>query len=468
MRLAFACPFYGPTYPAVGFGQRANFANAAAKGHVWEDDYSSNGMQHREACVEMLRKTAEDESVDAVVWTEHDVVLPPTAVERMAEVMESTGADIVTGIVFRRCPPHSPMVTTLDPVTRERYEGFKAHPSAKMRELATDWTFEEFNERNFITIQRVDPKGEPFEVTGGASMGCLLIRRSAAQALQGMPDLFAAEKHLSIDNQFFRHAIQKAGLKVWCAPDVLCGHLGDPEVVGMVDWRKAVDEIIAKVEAFKAQQNPDIERYGLLTRLADKYGSDKGSSFHAFTGIYEGYLDPIRRDVRRVLEVGVWHGASLRMWRDYFPEAHVYGIDIEAKELGEERITTLVADQADRDHLWAATRAGGGCDLIVDDGGHTMEQQQVSLAALFPCVLPGGYYILEDLHTSLMFPGWGIDEDRNNTTLGMVERFIAHGVFASRYMTTEEMSFLTDHVAECRIFRGRSPLSLTAVLGKKG
>lgn len=297
-------------------------------------------------------------------------------------------------------------------------------------------------------------------------MGCLLIKRSAAQALQGLPELFAAEKHLSIDNQFFRHAIQKRGLKVWCAPDVLCGHLGDPEVIGARDWRKAVDEIIAKVEAHKAAQNPDIERYGLLTRLADKYGSDKGSSFHAFTGIYEGYLDPIRHDVRRVLEIGVWQGASLRMWRDYFPEAEVYGIDIEPKELGEAHIETFVADQADREQL-RATKIPSPFGLIVDDGGHTMEQQQVSLAALFPHVRPGGYYILEDLHTSLMFPGWGIHEDRGNSTLAMIEQFIAHGVIRSRHMTEAEMAFLTNKIADCRIFKGKSPLSLTCVMRKR-
>lgn len=475
MRLAFACPFYGPTYPSVGFGQRASTMNAASSGHVWEDDYSTNGMQHREACETMLRKVAEDERLDAVAWTEHDVVLPPHAFERMAEVMEQTGADIVTGILFRRSPPHSPIVTTLEKVDREKYESFKQHPSAKMRELATDWSYEEFNERNFITIQKVDPKGEPFEVTGSASMGCLLIRRSAAQALQGLPELFAAEKHLSIDSQFFRHAIQKRGLKVVCAPDVLCGHLGDPQIIGASDWRKAVDEIIEKCEALKCARDPDIPQYGVLTRLANKHGSDKGSMCHQFTDFYEGFLSPIRSSVRKVLEVGVWQGASLKMWRDYFPSATIFGLDTDdCRQLDEKRIRTFVGDQSDRKRLWGLFGSPpeglptADFDLIVDDGGHHMDQQQVSLGALFPHVRPGGYYILEDLHTSLMYPGWGIKDDRSNTTLAMIEGFIAHGEMRSCHMTFDEQEYLSEEIAECRIFKGRSPLSLTCVMRKRG
>jgi hypothetical protein len=462
MKYAWACPYYGPTYPDVGFGQRANIANAGAAGHVMEDDYSTKGMQHREACETMLRRAAEDERIEAVVWTEHDVVLPPHAVERMAAVMEQTHADIVTGIVFRRCPPYSPMVTNLERVTAEQHERLKVHPSAKMRELANAWTLEEMNERNLITIPRVDPKAEPFPVDA-ASMGCLLISRRAARAIFDIPNLFAAEAHLSIDNVFFMHA-RRRGLLTVCAPDVLCGHLGDPEVVGLADWHKCVNEIIAKCELLKLERDPDIPHYGTLTRLANKYGSDKGSGCHQFTDIYEGFLGPIRHEVRRVLEIGVWQGASLRMWRDFFPQAVVHGIDIEEKVLNEDRISTFVMDQADRAQL---AQVEGLYDLIVDDGGHFMDQQQVSLAALFPHVRPGGFYVLEDLHTSLMYPGWGIDAERGNTSLAMVEQFVSQGVMVSKHMSTDEMLYLTEQVGDCWVFRGKSPLSLTCVMRRR-
>lgn len=470
MRLAFACPFYGPTYPAVGFGQRANIANAAAKGHVWEDDYSTNGMQHREACQTMLRKGAEDERLDALFWTEHDIVLPPRGVERLVAVLEETDADIVTGVVFRRCPPYSPMVSRLVKLTHEQYERVKTHNSAKMRELAAAWTFEEFNERNLITLSGIAPAG-PAVPVDSASMGCFLIRRTALEKLKDVPGLFDAEQHFSIDNQFFRHAVQKQGLKLLCAQDVLCGHLGDPEIIGVNDWHRAVNEIVEKVEEYKANTDPDIPQHGVLTRLARKHGTDKGPSCHHFTDIYEAFLSPLRKSARNVLEIGVWKGASLRMWRDYFPDAHVHGWDIAGVDLGDEsHISVQVVDQCNREQLILAARSAGVLryDLIVDDGGHHMDQQQTSLAVLFNWLRPGGIYILEDLHTSLMYPGWGIAEDRGNTTLQMIERFISEGVMVSKHMTMDEMAYLTGQVAECRIFRGKSPLSLTCVMVKRG
>lgn len=62
-----------------------------------------------------------------------------------------------------------------------------------------------------------------------------------------------------------------------------------------------------------------------LTELGRKYGTDKVA--HGFTDIYGALLDRDRGQVQRVLEVGVYYGASLTMWRDYFQNANVVGVD---------------------------------------------------------------------------------------------------------------------------------------------
>jgi hypothetical protein len=139
-----------------------------------------------------------------------------------------------------------------------------------------------------------------------------------------------------------------------------------------------------------------------LTSLGLMHQTDKVE--HGFCAFYHTHLDPIRQDVRKVLEIGIARGASLRMWRDYFPNATIHGFDqnVLADPLPD-RVHLHQGDQANRDSLGRLLEAtGSDFDLIVDDGGHTMEQQQVSLGVLFPHLRPGGLYGLEDLHTSFM------------------------------------------------------------------
>jgi GT2 family glycosyltransferase len=245
MRLAFACPFYGPTYPMVTFGQLTTVMDTAAAGHVWVDNYSTNGMQHREACQRMLGVASGDDRIDALVWTEHDVVLPPGGVKRLIEALEQTPeADIVTGIVFRRSAPHSPMVCYNEVPTREQYERMKQNPSKQVREFASAHTYEELCDRWFMSISKIDSTEPPFPVDS-ASMGALVMRRRALEKVVDVPDLFDAEEHVSIDTKFFMRCRDR-GVKTYCVPNVLCGHLADPQVVTINEWIACVKQIIEK------------------------------------------------------------------------------------------------------------------------------------------------------------------------------------------------------------------------------
>lgn len=204
-----------------------------------------------------------------------------------------------------------------------------------------------------------------------------------------------------------------------------------------------------------------------LTRLADRYGSDKGSHVHGYTAIMEGFLRGRRSSARKVLEIGVFRGASLKMWRDYFPAAIVVGVDTDPNTLatvvGEDRIETHMADQANRAELSRAVGAEP-YDLIVDDGGHRMEQQQVSLGFLFQHVSPGGFYMIEDLHTSFD-PRWGSTE--GTSTADVVSALMAGTGVTSEHMTEAEREYLMARLDECWLFKGRGPFSLLAVLRKK-
>lgn len=485
MKLAFACPYYGNTPPVVGQSQRAAIMNAAAQGHEWVADYSTEGLQHRYACESMSNRAAKDESIDAVMWTEHDVVLPPFAVLQLIKAMEETpDADMVTGILFRRCEPYNPIVSFRAPLSREEHAQMLEHvdtcPDPRLKKVLRELTYEEMARDMLSPLRALDTSAPPFQCAS-TSFGAVLFKRSVFETMTKDPELFAvdARGNFSIDTAFFLRC-EKAGLKLYCAPAVLCGHLTDPEVIGPDQFRRHLVGQIEKAEAARTaeirKEHPEARIYGELTRLANEYGTDKGTAQHLpgsrwadwthnYTPFYEAVLLPTRLSTKRVMELGVWRGSSLKMWRDFFPRALVYGIDNDPSQvegdLGE-RIAVLQADQAKRDQLRAVI--DGEFDLIVDDGGHSMEQQQVSLAALFPYVKPGGYYICEDLHSSFLGPEFGVNATGSNSTMHLLERMSEGPEWTSEYMTEDEMRYLRENV-EVVWIHGKK--SLTAVLRKK-
>lgn len=149
---------------------------------------------------------------------------------------------------------------------------------------------------------------------------------------------------------------------------------------------------------------------GNLDALAVLYGTDKALGRHGYTPYYARHLDQRRHTVRQVLEIGIGGkpyddpysgGSSLRMWRSFFPNATVYGLDIHKKILeNEPRIVVLQGDQSDPDSLERAVASCPAFDLIVDDGSHIASHITTAFNVLFPKLRAGGIYAIEDLHTA--------------------------------------------------------------------
>jgi hypothetical protein len=119
------------------------------------------------------------------------------------------------------------------------------------------------------------------------------------------------------------------------------------------------------------------------------------------------YFGPYHRHLGRyvgrpvtVLEIGVYSGGSLRMWRDYFgSQAHVYGVDIEpeCRQHTDERIDVVIGDQSDP-AFWAESLAAlPELDVVIDDGGHEPQHQIPTFEAVLGHIRRGGTYICEDL-----------------------------------------------------------------------
>lgn len=137
-----------------------------------------------------------------------------------------------------------------------------------------------------------------------------------------------------------------------------------------------------------------------LEAIGRRHGTDKGSN--DYLRHYERWLRPLREAPIVILEIGVAEGGSLRMWRDYFSAARIVGIDdrAECAAQASEGIAVEIGDQRDPSFLDEVLRRHGSPHVVVDDGAHTDSAIIDTLEHLFPRLVPGGLYFVEDLHAS--------------------------------------------------------------------
>jgi hypothetical protein len=134
--------------------------------------------------------------------------------------------------------------------------------------------------------------------------------------------------------------------------------------------------------AVKAEGLESLDAIGL------RHGTDKASDRNKFLNFYAQFFDSIRHRPMRILEIGVLNGASTRMWRDYFHNGHVIGVDINVaarKHIGE-RLSIHIADQSKEVDLAKIAKKLGPFDLIVDDGSHVWDHQILTFKRLMPYV----------------------------------------------------------------------------------
>jgi cephalosporin hydroxylase len=136
------------------------------------------------------------------------------------------------------------------------------------------------------------------------------------------------------------------------------------------------------------------------------FRANKGRLIHKwehYFDIYHRHFAPYRGRPITVLEFGVSHGGSLQMWKHYFgPRARIIGVDINPKcaALAEPQIEIVIGDQEDRAFLRKLADEVGPVDVLIEDGGHTAGQQIATFEELWPQIVDGGVFLLEDVHTS--------------------------------------------------------------------
>ena len=186
-----------------------------------------------------------------------------------------------------------------------------------------------------------------------------------------------------------------------------------------------------------------------LTEIGIHHGTDK-AIFHGFTDIYDKYFTPLRDNKLSVLEIGIDKGYSIFTLRDYFKNAQIYAVDcLDKSYLNQDNKFILsIGDQADREYMQNLF-PGVEFDIIIDDGGHGMEQQQVTLEEMLPRLKSKGIYVLEDLHTSYEY-GYS-DDATDNTTLNLIENIKTLTTKNNKFYINN-LPFIQEQINTCNVY----------------
>ncbi len=175
-------------------------------------------------------------------------------------------------------------------------------------------------------------------------------------------------------------------------------------------WRKlaASLEQISRGEALADQwtaQAPVASAPRKTNQMEDFFNARKEGwgiwKWRHYFDIYERHFSRFRGTEVNILEVGVYSGGSLDMWRDYFgPKARLFGMDIQpaCKIFERDGTQIMIGDQGDRDFWRQFREQVPQLDIVIDDGSHIPEHQSVTMEELLPHLRPGGVFLCEDVH----------------------------------------------------------------------
>lgn len=170
---------------------------------------------------------------------------------------------------------------------------------------------------------------------------------------------------------------------------------------------------------------PEVEN-PLLRYLVDHPGGRVVDKWSHYFDIYHRHFARFRGLPVTIIEIGIFNGGSLRMWRDYFgPDSLVVGVDVnpDCAAFAEPGIEIVIGDQGDRGFLHELRDRFPSPSILIDDGGHRMEQQIATFEELYANLDANGVYLCEDTHTSYM-PAFGGALDDPNTFMGVAKGLV--------------------------------------------
>lgn len=198
---------------------------------------------------------------------------------------------------------------------------------------------------------------------------------------------------------------------------------------------------------------------GPLEELFFKHRGRPAHKWVHYLAVYDQWLAPYRGTDIHMLEVGVNLGGSLELWREYLgPDAVIFGIDIDPEhaENVDAPNQVRIGDQADPKFLDRVVAEMGRLDVVFDDGSHVARHQRATFKHLFPRLVDGGLYGIEDLHTAY-WRSFGGGYRRPGTAMDMISGLMddMHGWYHGhkpRYVPRDQIESVTvyDSIAMIR------------------
>ena len=198
-------------------------------------------------------------------------------------------------------------------------------------------------------------------------------------------------------------------------------------------------ELTEPVRVGTTKTKPDNELFQIFESDTDVH------KWHHYFDIYARHFGKYRDRPIRMLEIGVFRGGSLRMWKEFFhPDATIVGIDIDkscqAHEIADCNVFVRIGSQGDPAFLHKVNSEFGPFDIILDDGSHKTHHQIVSFGALFRSALnDGGCYMVEDMHTNY----WLKHVDSPETFMDLSKQMI--DMLHEPYFDRKETHFRHEH-----------------------
>ena len=198
-------------------------------------------------------------------------------------------------------------------------------------------------------------------------------------------------------------------------------------------------ELTERVKVGEAEGTPDNELFRIFSADTNVH------KWHHYFDIYTKYFERFRDRPITMLEIGVFRGGSLRMWKEYFhPDSTIVGIDVDkscqAHEIADQNVFVRIGSQADPTFLAKVNGEFGPFDIILDDGSHKTHHQILSFGALFRAALKDdGCYMVEDVHTNY----WIKHVDSPETFIDLSKQMV--DMLHEPYFDRKETDFRHEH-----------------------
>ena len=260
---------------------------------------------------------------------------------------------------------------------------------------------------------------------------------------------------------YYNHRLQKANFlkKIYIYLIIPFNYfiekINYPSIVNLDEYGKNNKEIFKKnlnylFEYFNSDKgNKFINQY---TRFSKK--NNKLIKGHKYAFYYEMFIKKIKKKKLNILELGSFKGNATASFFFYFKNSFIYSVDLypDLFIYKSKRIKNFKVDNSSEKELLSLSKKK--YDLIIEDAGHYLKDQIISLFTLFPKLKKKGIYVVEELD----FPDTRKDmnlKNEKNTLYTILKSIKKNKSFNSSYVPEHKKKYFIKNYKYIKIYKGR-------------